>query len=210
MTEDEVREILKGEFTLDIPNFEKWNPPRKEKSFWIKLDCHWDQDVRVRPLNPTCQLLWIKLVSLVGTSRQPRVNLTLTSLQLRVNLKGTSLQPSLLKLWKSGLIELLKKERKKEEKAAFFLHPDLTPKNIEILEAEFGRDVLETTGKEAVFYWQGLDELRKRTTPLMTSIQRYLRNEKRKPKPTNPEDGLPKNIGDKLYHPPPEMEVEAL
>lgn len=183
MTEDEVKEILKGEFTLVVPNFHKWNPPRKEKSTWVKLDCHWDQDLRVRPLCPTSQLLWVKIVSLLGTSGEPHVSLTLGTLQARVNLRSTSCKVSLLKLWKSGLIELLKKERKKQRKtpetAAAENSPELTPKNLEILRKEFGEKLVEEHLKSALATWEAYEPYRQSQILPIQTVQRYLRNVKK-------------------------------
>lgn len=121
MTAQEVGEILKGSFTLDIPNFEKWNPPTKNKRSWIKLDPHWHDDPKLRAHSPSAKLFWILLLSLRGASVGPLSNLTRTSLVHLGGIPGTSVELLLSKLVNSGLLVLIeerKRERKKPSKRA--------------------------------------------------------------------------------------------
>lgn len=117
-TEDDIRELLKGTFTLDIKNFKKYNPGKTGK--FIALYNGWHNDLRVRSWPPGTKLLYILLLNLRGTSEQPISNLTTTSLQHWCNLRGTSVQPSLVRLWNDGFIFLEKnrgdkiREEKKE------------------------------------------------------------------------------------------------
>lgn len=178
MTEQEIQELLAGEFTLDIPNFEKWNPSRKQKSVWVKLDCHWDQDIRVRPLGPSAQLLWVKLVCLMGVQSTSSVSATLIQLQSRVGLRTVECRSALVKLVKSGLIVLTKKERKKEkereEEPVSPAWDRFTEKQKEILVTQFTGDVLLRL-PDAVACWDTYDPYRQSTTPLIKTVQSYLK-----------------------------------
>lgn len=110
-TEDDIKELLKGTFTLDIKNFKKYNPGKTGK--FIALYNGWHNDLRVRSWPPGTKLLYILLLNLRGTSEQPINNLTTTSLQHWCNLRGTSVQPSLVRLWNDGFIFL---EENREDK----------------------------------------------------------------------------------------------
>lgn len=71
MTENEVREILKGEFTIDIPNFEKWNPPLKDRKTgmvkqnqfrsYITLSVHTFDDPKFHGLTNSERHEWLLL-----------------------------------------------------------------------------------------------------------------------------------------------------
>lgn len=116
MTEAELLEILKGEFTLDIKNFDRYQ--KKESHIFIRLQNGWHNDLKVRDWSPTTKLMYILLLNLRATSRTPISHLSVTSLTPWCHLRGSKLTPSLVTLWKDGFIfiEKNRKDKIREEK----------------------------------------------------------------------------------------------
>lgn len=111
MTELEMKEILAGEFNIEIPNFEKWNPPLrhgKSNNGWFKLSVYFYHDPKLRKLTLAEKGLWLILLA---TYAQRSTNLHGTSMKLLGNLCGTSggpLRNLILNLLKSRLIKVEK------------------------------------------------------------------------------------------------------
>lgn len=103
MTDEQLKAVIAGEFTLDVPNFSKWNPDRRHRAYLV-LSLHWDDDPRVRCLAPTARLLFLTCLKLRATSTEPIRNLSASYTKARANLNGASVEPLLFKLAKSGLI----------------------------------------------------------------------------------------------------------
>lgn len=105
MTDEQLKAVIAGEFTLDVPNFKKWNPDRRHRT-WIALDKNWQDDPKVHPLPPTARLLFLTCLSLTASSLGPSSKVTATLLRARSRLTGASVEPLILKLVKSGLISI--------------------------------------------------------------------------------------------------------
>lgn len=124
MTEEEVRELLQGEFTLDIPNFEKWNPPilnkagaEHERQFrsYIKLSVHTFEDPKFAGVSAADRQAWLSLC-LRRASNGPVTCQRYASYLPAICQRRASRVPALLlKLMNLQLIDL-SKERKKERK----------------------------------------------------------------------------------------------
>lgn len=104
--EQHVRELLRGEFTIDIPNFKKWNPDTRGRRSWFALSVDWFRDPKVSRLTDSEQAFWLRLVSLRATQGKLLDRCTRAWLVLHVGSKGTSVVLRLLKLLNLGLIDL--------------------------------------------------------------------------------------------------------
>lgn len=117
-TEDDIRELLKGEFDLDIPNFEKWNPPilnrqtrkptENQRRDWIGLSVDFWMDPRLHDASPTLLIFWVKLLCVRGASGKRLTSVTVAWLQRRIGVQAASTQHTLAKLLKLGLIDVAK------------------------------------------------------------------------------------------------------
>lgn len=126
MTDHEVTELLKGEFTLDIPNFEKWNPPIKDKKTgevherqnrsYFNLSVHFFDDPKIRELSEVDVGLYLRLIGLRARFSKPLSKMSAGYVRDMHKVRGRSVQVALLKLWKLGLISLSTKEINKEIK----------------------------------------------------------------------------------------------
>lgn len=189
MTEEEVKEILKGEFTLDIPNFEKWNPATKNKRQWIKLDNHWHCDPRIRMLGPSFRLAWVLLLNLRGSSSGVIAGLTRGSIQDWVNIRGTSVEVLIAKLVNSQLLTIQKLSLDREidrerqtGKTAAAGEGRLTQRQIQNYEKAFGVELVREKLAFAVGVWDSYDAYRQSRTPLNLSVLRTLESESEKRK----------------------------
>ena len=106
MDEQQALEILKGDFTIEIPNFKKWNPDTRFRRTWFALSTDWNIDPKVMQLSQNGKLFWLLLLTFRATSPSHLVNISLTSLRLRTHFQGTSLRLLILKLLKLQLIDL--------------------------------------------------------------------------------------------------------
>jgi hypothetical protein len=144
MSEEEVREILKGEFTLDIPNFEKWNPPIINKKTGqpyeiqmrdnIRFSIHFLDDPKMHGLTDSEILFWQRVVIQRGKSAAPLRHCSGRYLALIGRREGRRVATALYKLLKRGLIVLSKeinKEIKEEEERGNHQPPPETPTNQE-------------------------------------------------------------------------------
>lgn len=187
VTEDEVKEILKGEFTLDIPNFEKWNAPARGKRQWVKVDNHWQHDPKVRGLAPSYRLGYMGMLNLRGGSHGPITGVSRGSLVGWLNLPGTSPEALIAKLvnnklllvWKTSTDREIDREIEGKQKPAAENSPELTPKNLEILRKEFGEKLVEEHLKSALATWEAYEPYRQSQILPIQTVQRYLRNVKK-------------------------------
>lgn len=104
MDEQQAREILAGEFNLDVVNFEKYNPGKTSQ--WFKLSVDWYQDPAVSRLCPLDQLAFVKLCSLRARKGVALTSLTHRYLIAHLSLGNRSPIASILSIWKQGLISL--------------------------------------------------------------------------------------------------------
>lgn len=127
MTFDEnFHELLKGEFDLDIPNFEKWNPPilnrqtrvpsGNQRRDWINLSVDFWLDPRLHDAPPTLVLFYVKLLCVRGASGGALSKITLRYVRTRIGTRAYSVERELVKLLKLGLIRIAKKKEKKVSK----------------------------------------------------------------------------------------------
>jgi hypothetical protein len=126
-----IEEILAGEFDLDIPNFEKWNPKTSAKRHWFALSKDWFLDPKMHDATSTQQLLWVKLLSVRAASSKRLEGVTVAWLQRRVGVQCASVRRDLLKLVKLRLVEIEKPllhtiQTDITDRQAGVIHPELT------------------------------------------------------------------------------------
>lgn len=106
MTQDEARELLQGEFDLDIPNFKKWNPDTRSRRSWFALSVDWFRDPKISKLTDAEQAFWLKLLSHRATAGGPITGCNYSWIIAHVGCRCSSPTARLIKLWKLQLIEL--------------------------------------------------------------------------------------------------------
>jgi hypothetical protein len=145
VTEEEVKEILQGEFTIDIPNFDKWNPPIKDKKTGqayeiqmrniISFSIHFLDDPKMHGLTDSEILFWQRIVIQRGKSASPLRHCTSNYLALIGHREGRRVATVLVKLLKRRLISLSKernKERNKDhDRTSLVLPEGFTEKDFE-------------------------------------------------------------------------------
>lgn len=121
--DDHIKELLKGDFNLDIPNFQKWNPDTRYRRSWFALSTDWWIDPKVAKLTNFERGLWLVLLSLRAGSGKVLKGITLGWIQDRAGFRGGSYQVAILKLLKLGLIDLrchsLQDKQDKQEEQPF-------------------------------------------------------------------------------------------
>ncbi len=117
-------EMLKGTFSLEIKNFAKWNPSMKNKEGrrnWFKMDVHFWDDPKIRTLNDTSALIYLRLLSVRARSSLDLRFITARKCSKIARVPLYKCTGALVKLLKSGLIEIEhhspeREEREKERK----------------------------------------------------------------------------------------------
>lgn len=122
MTDKEIENVLRGDFDIEIPAFEKWNPPMQKKGRrrdWFKMSVDWVDDPKIARLSDFQIRLWLCLVTFRARSESAWTGVRLVSVSSRMRFRGgPALVRALCKLLEFGLIRLrqLPPERRGEDK----------------------------------------------------------------------------------------------
>lgn len=111
-TESEIIEILKGEFTLQVKNFKKYNPGSTKQ--FIRLDNDWFQDLYVRDWPVDTRYVYVFLLSLIGRNDGGPCLCDVRKLSLNCHYRADRLSKALVRLWKDGFIFIEKRRKEKK------------------------------------------------------------------------------------------------
>lgn len=186
-TENDIKELLKGEFDLEIPNFEKWNPPilnrqtkqpiDNQRRDWVSVSVDFWLDRKFHGTTPTLRDLWVKLLCVRAASGKRLRSVTVAWLQRRVGVQAASVERDIVKLLKLGLIDVAKTRKKdkkdKEEGRAFHelvqeAEKNLTNNGIPIYRSRFG-DFYEDQLVDCYLHWQA----KGKTRPFVTTLSNW-------------------------------------
>lgn len=110
-TEAEIIDILKGEFTVQVKNFKKYNPGSTKQ--FIRLENDWFQDLYVRDWPVDTRYVYVFLLSLIGRNDGGPCLCDVRKLSLNCHYRADRLSKALVRLWKDEFI-FIEKKRKEE------------------------------------------------------------------------------------------------
>jgi hypothetical protein len=106
VTDNEIREVLRGDFDLIIPNFKKWNPDTRTRRAWFALSVDWCHDPKIIKLTDADRGVWVSLLSRYAVGPTTTMGVSVVGLASAWCGDSGAARRAILKFAKLGLIIL--------------------------------------------------------------------------------------------------------
>lgn len=113
-TEAQIIDVLKGEFTIQVKNFKKYNPGSTKQ--FIRLENDWFQDLYVRDWPVDTRYVYVFLLSLIGRNDGGPCLCDVRKLSLNCHYRADRLSKALVRLWKDKFIFIEKRRKDKKRR----------------------------------------------------------------------------------------------